>query len=84
MAQNAAEISALGKELFKRIADMGDHFNKVGLNLGRAVEAYNSAVGSLASPLYQVFPGGVRWQQADPLAELAQPSLALVAARRPP
>jgi DNA recombination protein RmuC len=49
LAQNAAEISALGKELFKRIADMGDHFNKVGLNLGRAVEAYNSAVGSLES-----------------------------------
>ena len=49
LAQNAAEISALGKELFKRISDMGDHFNKVGLNLGRAVEAYNSAVGSLES-----------------------------------
>ena len=28
---------------------MGEHFNKVGLNLGRAVEAYNSAVGSLES-----------------------------------
>ena len=49
LAQNAAEISALGKELFKRISDMGDHFNRVGLNLGRAVEAYNSAVGSLES-----------------------------------
>jgi DNA recombination protein RmuC len=49
LAQNAAEISALGKELFKRISDMGEHFNKVGLNLGRAVEAYNSAVGSLES-----------------------------------
>jgi DNA recombination protein RmuC len=49
LAQNAAEISALGKELFKRISDMGDHFNKVGLNLGRAVEAYNSTVGSLES-----------------------------------
>ena len=49
LAQNAAEISALGKELFKRISDMGDHFNKVGLNLGRAVEAYNSAVGSMES-----------------------------------
>jgi DNA recombination protein RmuC len=49
LAQNAAEISALGKELFKRLSDMGDHFNKVGVNLGRAVEAYNSAVGSLES-----------------------------------
>jgi len=49
LAQNAAEISALGKDLFKRISDMGDHFNKVGINLGRAVDAYNSAVGSLES-----------------------------------
>jgi DNA recombination protein RmuC len=49
LARNAAEISALGKELFKRISDMGEHFSKVGLNLGRAVDAYNSAVGSLES-----------------------------------
>jgi len=47
LAQNAAEISALGKELFKRLSDMGDHWSKVGKNLERAVEAYNSAIGSL-------------------------------------
>jgi DNA recombination protein RmuC len=47
LAQNAAEISALGKELFKRLSDMGDHWSKVGKNLERAVEAYNSATGSL-------------------------------------
>jgi DNA recombination protein RmuC len=47
LAQNAAEISALGKDLFKRLSDMGDHLNKVGKALERAVEAYNSAVGSL-------------------------------------
>jgi DNA recombination protein RmuC len=47
LAQNAAEISALGKELFKRLSDMGEHFNKVGKNLERAVDAYNSAAGSL-------------------------------------
>ena len=49
LAQNAAEISALGKELFKRLSDMGDHWNKVGKNLERAVDAYNSATGSLES-----------------------------------
>lgn len=49
LAQNAAEISALGKELFKRLSDMGDHWNKVGRSLERAVEAYNGAVGSLES-----------------------------------
>jgi DNA recombination protein RmuC len=49
LAQNAAEISALGKELFKRMSDMGEHWNRVGRNLERAVESYNSAVGSLES-----------------------------------
>jgi len=47
LAQNAAEISALGKELFKRLSDMGDHWSKMGKALERAVEAYNAAVGSL-------------------------------------
>ena len=49
LAQNAAEISALGKELFKRLSDMGEHWNKVGHGLERAVEAYNAATGSLES-----------------------------------
>jgi len=49
LAQNAAEISALGKELYKRLSDMSDHWSRVGKSLDRAVEAYNSAVGSLES-----------------------------------
>jgi DNA recombination protein RmuC len=49
LAENAAEISALGKDLYKRLSDMGDHWNKVGRSLERAVESYNSAVGSLES-----------------------------------
>ena len=47
LAQNAAEISALGKDLFKRLSDMGDHWAKMGTALERAVESYNAAVGSL-------------------------------------
>ncbi len=49
IAENAAEISALGKELFKRLCDMGEHMNRVGRCLERAVEAHNSAVGSMES-----------------------------------
>jgi DNA recombination protein RmuC len=49
LAENAAEISALGKELYKRLSDMGDHWNRMGRSLERAVEAYNGAVGSLES-----------------------------------
>ncbi|HTP36339.1 MAG TPA: DNA recombination protein RmuC [Candidatus Acidoferrales bacterium] len=49
LARNAAEISALGKELFKRLSDMGEHWNRVGRALDRAVEAYNSAAGTFES-----------------------------------
>ncbi len=49
LAENAAEISTLGKELYKRLSDMGDHWIKMGKGLERAVEAYNAAVGSLES-----------------------------------
>ncbi len=49
LAQNAAEISALGKELYKRLSDMGEHWIRMGKGLERAVEVYNSAVGSLES-----------------------------------
>jgi len=47
MAENARQISTLGAELHKRLADMGEHWGDVGKNLRRAVESYNKAVGSL-------------------------------------
>ncbi len=49
LAQNAAEISALGKELYKRLSDMAEHWIRMGKGLERAVESYNCAVGSLES-----------------------------------
>jgi DNA recombination protein RmuC len=49
LARNAAEISTLGKELYKRLSDLGEHWNKVGRGLERAVDAYNGAVGSFES-----------------------------------
>ena len=49
LAQNAKEISDLGKELYKRLATMGEHFAKVGDGLAGATEAYNKAVASLES-----------------------------------
>lgn len=47
LARNAQEISELGQELHKRIADMAGHFAKVGKNLGGAVDAYNQTLGTL-------------------------------------
>jgi DNA recombination protein RmuC len=49
VAQNAAEISRLGKELYKRLAYMSGHWDRLGKSLERAVESYNEAVGSLES-----------------------------------
>jgi len=47
LAQNAADISRLGRELYKRLSDMGSHWVKLGRSLDKAVESYNAAVGSL-------------------------------------
>jgi DNA recombination protein RmuC len=49
LARNAAEISRLGRDLYKRLADMALHWTRVGKSLDRAVESYNAAVGSLES-----------------------------------
>lgn len=49
ISQNAQMISDLGRELYKRLTDMADHWMKVGKGLGAAVQAYNKAVGSLES-----------------------------------
>lgn len=46
MAQNAEEISSLGKELYDRLAKMSEHFSRLGVGLDRAVQAYNDTAGS--------------------------------------
>lgn len=45
--QTAAEIHSLGVELHERLAVFAQHFDKVGAQLGRTVDAYNASVGSL-------------------------------------
>jgi DNA recombination protein RmuC len=49
LAEQAAEIAKLGKELHARLATMGSHVSKLGRNLELANNAYNSMVGSLES-----------------------------------
>jgi DNA recombination protein RmuC len=46
IAENAQRISDLGQELHERLATMVEHLARLGMSLGRSIEAFNSAVGS--------------------------------------
>ena len=47
LAENAQEISDLGRELHERLVTMTDHFGKVGSSLASAVDSYNKTLASL-------------------------------------
>jgi DNA recombination protein RmuC len=47
MAEHARQVGELGRELYKRLATMGDHIVQLGGGLRRAVEHYNRFVGSM-------------------------------------
>jgi len=49
LAANAQEISNLGKELYKRIATMSEHFVALGERLAGAVDFYNKTARSIES-----------------------------------
>ena len=49
IAKNAQEISELGRNLYDRIAKLAEHFESVGKSLSKAVQSYNSAIGTLES-----------------------------------
>lgn len=47
LAESAAEVVKLGRELHERLATMGGHFSKLGRSLNSAVGDYNRAISSL-------------------------------------
>lgn len=49
LAQNAQAISDLGRTLYKRLGDLTEHWSEVGKHLGKSMDAYNKATGSLES-----------------------------------
>lgn len=59
LAQNAQEISDLGRELYKRLGTFGSHMQKIGKGLSGAIGSYNDAVGSLER---SVLPGARKFQ----------------------
>jgi DNA recombination protein RmuC len=62
LAEEAAEIARLGKELHSRLATMGGHVARVGRNLELATSAYNAFVGSLES---QVMTQAKRFEELE-------------------
>ena len=49
LAENAKKISDVGRELYERLATMGEHLANVGTKLDQATKSYNDAIGSLES-----------------------------------
>lgn len=47
LQQEAAEIGAAARELYERLATMGEHVRKLGAGLKSSVDNYNAFVGSL-------------------------------------
>jgi DNA recombination protein RmuC len=74
LARNAATVHALARELYTRLATMGDHVGKLGTALGGAVTAYNRAVGSLEARVLvsarKLAELGVSDDELDPPAQI--------------
>jgi DNA recombination protein RmuC len=47
LSENARAVFEAGRELYDRLASMGQHVDKLGRTLGSAVKTYNETVGSL-------------------------------------
>ena len=62
LAENARKIGDAGRELYKRLAVMGDHVGRLGAGLDSAVRHYNNFVGSLES---RVMPQARKFTELD-------------------
>ncbi|MEM8628678.1 MAG: DNA recombination protein RmuC [Chlamydiota bacterium] len=68
IAEDAQSIARLGKELYERILTVSEHWNRVGESLGRSVEAYNKATGSLER---RVLPSARKLKETSSQKEVA-------------
>ncbi len=81
LAENAQAISALGKDLFERMAVLAEHLAEVGGALNKGVTAYNKAIGSLEA---RVLPSARKFKDLGIVSEKDIPKLeALEQAPRP-
>jgi DNA recombination protein RmuC len=73
LAENAREISALGRTVYERLGTLTGHFVKLGKSLDGAVQHYNSSIASLES---RVLPAARKFEDLKAAPEgAALPSL---------
>jgi len=72
VAENAQRISEVGRELAERMAVLVDHLSNIGSAIGKAVESYNKAVGSLES---RVLPTARKLDALDALELESKPAM---------
>ena len=60
VAQNAREISDLGRELHERLGVLAEHFTRLGKSLNSAVDHYNKTVGSFEG---RVLPSARKFEE---------------------
>lgn len=49
LSDKARQVQKLGQELYTRLNTMGEHYNKLGLSLERAVDSFNATLNSMDS-----------------------------------
>ncbi len=81
LAENAREISELGKLLYERLGVMSRHLTKLGKNIDGAAKAYNDAVGTMESRILvtarkfkdlEAVPGGADLEAPPPVEIMAR------------
>lgn len=60
VSENARQIADLGKKLYESVRVFSEHYEKLGKQLGNAVEAYNKSLGSLETTF---LPGARRMKE---------------------
>jgi len=75
IAESAQRLSEKGAVLHDRVALVVEYFEKVGIGLGKAVESYNQAVGSLESRL---LPAAREFKELGAAGQKEIPQLELV------
>ena len=70
--ENAKKIAAIGRELYGRVLTFATHLQNLGGSLGKTLEHYNKAVGSLE---HNVLPQGRRMKETASLIEADLPEM---------